>query len=115
MSSLSKYKNLSEQQMKRSNSTSSLWTETNITTPKLSDIISSVSTMLHCQIMSDVDAPKPATELEYFLEETFTNVEVTKLPSLKDIYLFLKNVFEVGQFNPECCIICLIYVLLIAT
>jgi hypothetical protein len=29
---------------------------------------------------------------------------------VKLIYQFLKQVFEVGQFNPECCVISLVYI-----
>lgn len=33
-----------------------------------------------------------------------------QIPAVKQIYAFLKQVFEVGQFNPECCVISLVYI-----
>jgi len=48
--------------------------------------------------------------LPYFCEEIYTGKPVNEIPTVKYIYSFLKQVFEVGQFNPECCVVCLIYV-----
>lgn len=109
----------------------------------------SVSTMLHCQMMRDVDAPeKKKKMLPFFCEENYTGKQVKEvrvycsfavvvlfcfrcfpcvfavfshsfplnqrtheqIPAVKQIYTFLKQVFEVGQFNPECCVISLVYI-----
>lgn len=77
----------------------------------MAELISSVSTMLHCQMMRDVDASeKKKKMLPYFCEEQYTGKVVKEIPPVKAIFQFLKQVFEVGQFNPECCVISLVYI-----
>ena len=77
----------------------------------MGELVSSVSTMLHCQMMRDQDAPeKKKKMLPFFGEEAYTGKQVTQIPAVKQIYQFLKQVFEVGQFNPECCVISLVYI-----
>jgi hypothetical protein len=91
--------------------------------------------MLHCQMMRDVDASeKKKKMLPFFCEESYTQKVVkevrlliaclhfeaycaangavcsAQIPAVKQIYAFLKQVFEVGQFNPECCVISLVYI-----
>src|SRR5207248_3335961 len=39
--------------------------------------------------------------LPWFQEEEYTKKPVGSIPQVKQIYQFLKQVFEVGQFNPE--------------
>jgi hypothetical protein len=98
-------------QHNKSNSTSSVFTVTNITCPKIIELVSSVSTMLHCQMMRDREAAeKGRNHIECFAEERYTNKVTTEIPTVNVIYSFLKNVFEVGQFHPECCVISLVYV-----
>ncbi len=43
----------------------------------------------------------------FFFSSFFPFVQI---PTVKLIYQFLKQVFEVGQFNPECCVISLVYI-----
>jgi len=108
---LSSLKELRVLQNRKSNSTSSIWTNASIVEPNMSELISSVSTMLHCQMMRDVDAPdKKKTMLPFFQEENYTGKPVKEIPPVKFIYSFLKQVFEVGQFHPECCVISLVYI-----
>lgn len=96
---------------KKSNSTSSVYVTGTIVDPNMSELISSVSTMLHCQIMRDMDASeKKKKMLPYFCEEVYTGKIVKEIPSVKQIYQFLRQVFEVGQFNAECCVISLVYI-----
>jgi len=45
-----------------------------------------------------------------FCEENYTGKVVKEIPAVKYIYQFLKQVFEVGQFNAECCVISLVYI-----
>jgi len=67
--------------------------------------------MLHCQMMCYMDADeKKKKMLPYFCEENYTGKIVKEIPAVKYIYQFLKQVFEVGQFNPECCVISLVYI-----
>eukprot|EP00457_Paulinella_chromatophora_P014769 gb/GEZN01015249.1/.p1 GENE.gb/GEZN01015249.1/~~gb/GEZN01015249.1/.p1 ORF type:complete len:252 (+),score=37.42 gb/GEZN01015249.1/:26-781(+) len=105
------HKHLSLEQRLKSNSTSSIWARGTLVVPKLSDVISSVSTMLHCQMMRDLSAsPEKTKMLPFFQEDNFTGKSIREIPSVKEIYKFLQKIFEVGQFSPECCVISLIYV-----
>lgn len=102
---------IQSQQTNMSNSTSSIFCSGTIVEPNLGELVSSVSTMLHCQMMRDVDAPENKKKmLPYFCEENYTGKVVREIPAVKYIYSFLKQVFEVGQFNPECCVIMLVYI-----
>jgi len=99
------------EQSKKSNSTSSIYAKGSIADPRVSDIVSSVATMIHCQMMRDVSASASKKNLlPYFCEEHYTGKEIKEMPNVKTIYTFLKNLFEVGQFHPECCVISLVYV-----
>lgn len=61
--------------------------------------------------MRDMDQPEKKKQmLPYFCEENYTGKIVKEIPAVKYIYAFLKQVFEVGQFNPECCVISLVYI-----
>lgn len=102
---------LQSQQAGTSNSTSSIFCSGTIIDPNLGELVSSVSTMLHCQMTRDIDAPETKKKmLPYFCEENYTGKIVKDIPAVKYIYSFLKQVFEVGQFNPECCVIMLVYI-----
>jgi hypothetical protein len=102
---------LQSQQSLKSNSTSSVFASGTIIEPNMGELVSSVSTMLHCQMMRDVDAPEKKKKMLPFLnEENYTGKVVRDIPAVKHIYSFLKQVFEVGQFNPECCVISLVYI-----
>ncbi len=48
--------------------------------------------------------------LPFFAEEQYTQRLNTEIPTVSAIFGFLKQVFEVGQFHPECCVISLVYV-----
>lgn len=88
-----------------------MFVNSSIVEPNLGELVSSVSTMLHCQMMRDMDAPdKKKKMLPYFAEENYTGKLVKEIPPVKYIYQFLKQVFEVGQFNSECCVIALVYI-----
>lgn len=104
-------KPLRSQQLGRSNSTSTIFANGTICEPNMAELISSVSTMLHCQMMRDIDAPPLKKKmLPDFCEENYTGKLVKDIPPVKHIFQFLKQVFEVGQFNPECCVISLVYI-----
>mmetsp|Transcript_31453 Transcript_31453/g.61335 ORF Transcript_31453/g.61335 Transcript_31453/m.61335 type:complete len:249 (+) Transcript_31453:34-780(+) len=94
----------------KSNSTSSIFYSGTIVEPNMWEVISSVSTMLHCQMMRDIGAPEHKKKiLPDFCEEKYTNKVVTEMPPVRGIFDFLNKVFEVGQFNTECCVIMLVY------
>jgi hypothetical protein len=62
-------------------------------------------------MMRDADATEKRKKmLPWFCEEEYTQKPVGAIPAVKVIYQFLKQVFEVGQFNPECCVISLVYI-----
>jgi len=100
-----------DKNQRKSNTTSSILTSGTISEPRLSEIIASVSTMLHCQMMRDVSADVDKKKmLPYFCEEQYTGKEIKEMPTAKTINGFIANIFQVGQFNPECCIIALVYI-----
>lgn len=95
----------------RSNSTSSLYVSSTIINPDIDEIVLSVSTMLHCQMVRDEDASEARKKkFPYFQEEKYTRKRVTKIPDAEQIYSFLREVFQVGEFHPECCVILLVYI-----
>jgi len=99
------------QQNRTPNSSSSVFATGSIVEPNLGELISSVSTMLHCQMLRDMNASEAKKKmLPYFSEENYTGKPCREMPAVKGIYMFLKQVFEVGQFNPECCVIMLVYI-----
>jgi len=100
-----------DKNQRKSNTTSSILTSGTISEPRLSEIIASVSTMLHCQMMRDVSADVDKKKmLPYFCEEQYTGKEIKEMPTAKTINGFIANIFQVGQFHPECCIIALVYI-----
>ena len=111
---LSRLHPLHSLQLEKSNSSSSIWPTGTIVDPNMSELVSSVSTMLHCQMMRDLDRGIPNKEimksLQYFNEENYTGKLIKDIPAVKTIYQFLKQVFEVGQFHSECCVISLVYI-----
>lgn len=77
----------------------------------MGELVSSVSTMLHCQMLRDQEASEQKKGvLPFFDESHYTGKPIREVPTLEYIYSFLKQVFEVGQFNPECCVIMLVYI-----
>lgn len=64
-------------------------------------------------MMRDLDRSQPGKHsklLPFFNEENYTGRVVKDIPAVKSIYQFLKQVFEVGQFHSECCVISLVYI-----
>lgn len=61
--------------------------------------------------MRDIEAPQDRKKmLPLFCEDYYTGKPVKEVPALRYIYSFLKQVFEVGQFDAECCVIMLVYI-----
>jgi hypothetical protein len=108
---MNRYSSLRKLQNNKFNSTSSVYATGTIVQPNMAEIVSSVSTMLHCQMMRDVHAPEAKKKmLPYFCEDYYTQKEVKEIPPVKSIFQFLKHVFEVGLFAAECCVISLVYI-----
>ena len=62
-------------------------------------------------MMRDMEQSDKAKKmLPFFCEENYTGKIVKEIPAVKTISHFLKQVFEVGQFHPECCVISLVYI-----
>lgn len=102
---------LQNQQLSKSKSTSSIFASATIMEPNIRELVPSVSRMLHCQMMRDIEAPKEKKQmLPLFCEDYYTGKTVKEVPALRSIYSFLKQVFEVGQFDAECCVIMLVYI-----
>jgi len=100
-------------QLFRVNSTSSLFILNTICNPDLDELLLSVSTMLHCQMVRDEEASEQRKQMcSYFHEEIYTSKVNTKvgIPEPDSIYHFLREVFEVGEFHAECAIILLVYI-----
>ena len=96
---------------RRSNSTSSIYAESAVFSPELHELVLSVSTMLHCQIIRDHDSGRSRSKgFQFFNEETYTGRPAAALPEAEDLRAFLQHVFEVGEFPAECAVILLVYV-----
>jgi len=53
---------------------------------------------------------KAKLDVSFFNESYFTKQEPeTDFPSLENMFDFLRRIFKVGQFNPDCCIVTLVY------
>lgn len=103
--------------------------------PDLDEVVSWVSTMMHCQMREDISKDaKRSVVLEPFEEHRYTcgtdikpsannassadsntaskttASKTMQLPTLSSVYQFLKKLLVTGKFPAECCIILLIYV-----
>jgi hypothetical protein len=95
-------------------STGSMFVTSTINEPQMDEVVCWVSTMLHSQMKFDASADaKRAVVLAPFEEPRYTGKPLgdkPPVPALSTVYQFLKNLFDVGQFSPECCVVLLIYV-----
>lgn len=102
---------MEQKDIPRSNSSSSLYVTSTIMNPDLDELILSVSTMLHCQMVRDEDASEARQKkFPFFQEEKYTRKRPTQTPDADSIYAFLKEVFQVGEFHAECAVIVLVYI-----
>lgn len=97
---------------RRSNSTSSVFAESAVYSPILRELVLSVSTMLHCQIIRDYESGRAQAShgFGFFGEHTYTGRFLETPPAADELCTFLQKVFEVGEFPPECAVIVLVYV-----
>lgn len=98
--------------LRRSNSTASLFIKDTVTKPKVNDLLSSVATMLHCQLTKDEGSkPTDANDPFYFFrEDTYVKKKTDKLPTPEEMFAFLHGMMRVGEFPLECSIIALVYI-----
>lgn len=102
--------------MKKSNSTSTLKLGCSLYTPDTDRLMLGVGHMMHFQMNRDSERAKKGKEfskMNLFNEYRFSPFEDDKdgdVASVEEMYNFIKSVFELAQFSPECVVICYIYV-----
>ena len=108
----------------KSNSTSTILLHSTISSPNVKLIIQAVATLLHSNITEDIMEEKEVpsnSELYFFSEEKYIsenpqNFEeerielLRKTPSKDEISGFIEAIYDLAQFSPECCVICLVYI-----
>lgn len=108
----------------KSSSTGHIMVSSTISNPDVKLLIKGVATLLHSNILEDIEDEKkiePNSDSYYFDEEKYIaerpenfNEErkalLRKVPTQIDINGFIDALYDIAQFSPECCIICLIYI-----
>jgi hypothetical protein len=108
----------------KSNSTSTILLQSTMSSPNVKLIIQAVATLLHSNITEDIMEGKvisPQSELYYFSEEKYISENpqafeeerialLRKTPSRDEISGFIEAIYDLAQFSPECCVICLVYI-----
>lgn len=108
----------------KSSSTSTIQLSSTINAPNVKLIIKAVATLLHSNLMEDVQEGKtiyPKSDLYYFSEEKYISenpsafdedriILLRKTPTPDDISGFIEALYDLAQFSAECCVICLIYI-----
>ena len=108
----------------KSNSTSTILLQSTMSSPNVKLIIQAVATLLHSNITEDLMEGKvisPNSELYYFSEEKYIAESpqsfeeerialLRKTPSRDEISGFIEAIYDLAQFSPECCVICLVYI-----
>ena len=109
---------------RRSNTTSSASIGSSIYNPNTRSILQSVATILHSQMLEDTSLGRDiqsTSDLFYFSEEKYIREHpeafddarralLRKMPTVGDMFEFMRAVYDCAQFSPECCIICLVYI-----
>jgi len=107
----------------KSSSTGNIMLSSTMDNPDIKLIIKSVSTLLHSNLLDDMEDEKsidPKSDLYFFDEEkyiaenpsAFTEERkelLRKVPTPEDINGFIQALYDIAQFSGECCVICLIY------
>lgn len=108
----------------KSNSTSTILLQSTMSSPNVKLIIQAVATLLHSNITEDIMEGKvipPQSELYYFSEEKYIAESpqsfeeerialLRKTPTRDEISGFIEAIYDLAQFSPECCVICLVYI-----
>lgn len=109
---------------KKWSTTSNVYLDSTISKPNVNAIITSVATILHSQMLEDMEEERELNEnsdLFYFSEEKYIKEKpeeydeqrkelLREMPTVESISEFMKALFECAQFSIECCIICLVYI-----
>ena len=109
---------------KFASTTSSLYIDSTISKPNADAIITAVSTIIHSQILEDIQNEREIEEdsdLFFFSEEKYIKEKpeeydesrralLREMPTIDSITEFIKALYECAQFSTECCIICLVYI-----
>lgn len=100
--------------VRKANSGTTIFASDTICSPSQKQIIQSVATVLHCQILEDelVDVQDPRRMLYPILNEEYYTGQPGPLPppEPQHVVKFLDRMFTIGQFSIECCIISLVYI-----
>jgi hypothetical protein len=108
----------------KSSSTSTILLSSTINTPNVKLIIKAVATLIHSNLLDDMQDGKTIStksDLYYFSEDKYINENpqnfeeervnlLRKTPTQEDIAGFIEALYDLAQFSPECCVICLIYI-----
>lgn len=107
-----------------SNTTGTMYMKSSIMNPDVKAIIQAVATILHSQLLEDIETGKDIpteSDLRFFSEEKYIQEKpdefdearramLRETPSTDNIYEFMKALYDCAQFSPECCIISLVYI-----
>lgn len=108
----------------KSNSTSTIMLQSTMSSPNVKLIIQSVATLIYSNIIEDMNEGKVIplnSELYFFSEEKYINENpqdfeqdrisfLRKTPTQEEISGFIEAIYDLAQFSPECCVICLVYI-----
>ena len=93
---------------RKSNTTSSMYISSTLTAPNVKSIFQAVSTILHSQILDDIQSKEdidPDSELFFFSEEKYINEKpeefddqrrnlLRETPTVENIYEFMKALYD---------------------
>ena len=108
----------------KSNSTSTIMLQSTMNAPNVKLIIQSVATLLYSNLVEDINEGKVIpinSNLYFFSEEKYIAENpndfeenrvslLRKVPTQDEISGFIEAIYELAQFSPECCVICLVYI-----
>lgn len=108
----------------KASSTGCIMTSSTITNPDAELVIKGVSTLLHANLLDDIDDKKKVnkgSDAYYFDEEKYMAEMPNKfdeerkkllrqIPTQEDVSGFISELYDIAQFSPECCVICIIYI-----
>lgn len=103
----------------KASTTSTLYIRSSLTMPDLDQISLGVATVLHCQISTDPDAgdscpPEFKKAFKLFNQDTYlrpgSRPTVHTPPDIMAIFTYVKQIFDLAQFTPECNVLALVYI-----
>ena len=108
----------------KSSTTGHIMISSTIDNPNVKMIIKGVATLIHSNILEDMEDGKvieEGSELYYLSEEKYIKecpdlfdeeriALLRKVPTQEDVSGFIDALYDIAQFSGECCIICLIYI-----